>query len=79
MNQRKLHRFCMLLLAFSICVRALCAMGVEARAEQARIAAAEAAAALAARVQRNTVIGVSAAVLAAALFIFLRKKKAKTK
>ena len=35
MNQRKLHRFCMLLLAFSICVRALCAMGVEARAEQA--------------------------------------------
>lgn len=35
MNQRKLHRFCMLLLAFSICVRALCAMGVEAKAEQA--------------------------------------------
>lgn len=61
----------------------------KARAEQARIAAeeaqaqriaaAEASAALAARVQRNTVIGVSAAVLAAALFIFLRKKKAKAK
>ncbi len=35
MNQRKLHRFCMLLLAFSICVRALCAAGLEARATQA--------------------------------------------
>lgn len=35
MNQRKLHRFCMLLLAFSICIRVLCAAGVEARATQA--------------------------------------------
>ena len=35
MNQRKVHRFCMLLLAFAVCIRVLCAAGVEARAEQA--------------------------------------------
>lgn len=39
MNQRKLHRFCMLLLAFSICIRVLCAAGVEARATQALLQA----------------------------------------
>ena len=59
----------------------------KARAEQARIAAQEAEAKAAAMrlaaqeavVRRHTVLGVSAAVLAAALFILLRKKKAKTK
>ena len=35
MNQRKVHRFCMLLLSFAVCVRVLCAAGVDARAEQA--------------------------------------------
>ena len=35
MNQRKVHRFCMLLLSFAVCVRVLCAAGVGARAEQA--------------------------------------------
>lgn len=35
MNQRNVHRFCMLLLAFAISVRVLCATGVEARATQA--------------------------------------------
>ena len=35
MNQRQVHRFCMLLLAFAVCIRVLCAAGVEAKAEQA--------------------------------------------